>query len=241
MKIEKLEMYGKIQGLRLLLKNNGITDYDDELQSLTGMNNSRFESERSEREESHAEQSQTSSMRGLERTHSDRVSSKQAPSRPNLRSFASTRFSPAGVKKIASQSVRFSNSLKKFGSNNSLKDKDGTKEQSPRSGKGKVGWAIDITPPNNGKEMAKLEAMEEGGMITNLNGITEDGAEDEEQSKSCMQKATLPQAPDLSQTGEGLIETTNTEEDLQAQTMDVSSPNNGDQASSGDQDQDPLP
>lgn len=157
MKTEKLEMYGKIQGLRLLLKNNGITDYDDEeLESLTGVNNSRFESERSEREESHAEQSQSSSMRGIERTHSDKVSSKQAPSRPNLKSFASARFSPAGMKKIASQSVRFSNSLKKFGSNNSLKDKDG----SPPSSKGKVGWAIDITPPTNGKETAKWRRVE---------------------------------------------------------------------------------
>lgn len=198
MKIEKLEMYGKIQGLRLLLKNNGITDYDEELESLTGMNNSRFESERSEREESHAEQSQTSSMRGLERTYSDKVSSKRAPSRPNLKSFASTRFSPAGVKKIASQSVRFSSSLKKFGSNNSLKDKGGSKEPSPPSSKGKVGWAVDITPPTNGKETAKLQEMEEGGMVTSLNGIKENGAEDEKHSTPIMPKATLPQAPDLS-------------------------------------------
>ena len=194
MKTEKLEMYGKIQGLRLLLKNNGITDYDEELESLTGVNNSRFESERSEREESHAEQSQSSSMRGIERTHSDKVSSKQAPSRPNLKSFASARFSPAGMKKIASQSVRFSNSLKKFGSNNSLKDKDG----SPPSSKGKVGWAIDITPPTNGKETAKLQEMEEGGIATSQNGIKEDGTEDEDQSTSSLPKATLPQAPDLS-------------------------------------------
>ena len=197
MKTEKLEMYGKIQGLRLLLKNNGITDYDvEELESLTGVNNSRFESERSEHEESHAEQSQSSSMRGIERTYSDKVSSKQAPSRPNLKSFASARFSPAGVKKIASQSVRFSNSLKKFGSNNSLKDKDETKASSPPSSKGKVGWAIDITPPpTNGKETAKLQEMEEGGMATSQNGIKEDGTEDEDQSTS---RPTLPQAPVLS-------------------------------------------
>ena len=194
MKIEKLEMYGKIQGLRLLLRNNGITNYDEELESLTGVNNSRFESERSEREESHAEQSQSSSMRGIERTHSDKVSSKQVPSRPNLKSFASARFGPAGMKKIASQSVRFSNSLKKFGSNNSLKDKDG----SPPSSKGKVGWAIDITPPTNGKETAKLQEMEEGGIATSQNGIKEDGAEDEGQSTASMPKATLPQVPDLS-------------------------------------------
>ena len=198
MKFEKLEMYGKIQGLRLLLKNNGITDYDEELESLTGMNNSRFESERSEREEAHAEQSQSSSMRGVERTYSDKVSSKRAPSRPNLKGFASTRWSPAGVKKIASQSVRFSNSLKKFGSNNSLKDKDGAEKSPLPSSKGKVGWAIDITPPTNGKETAKLQEMEEGGMVTSLNGIKEDGAEDEEQSTASMPKATLPQVPDLS-------------------------------------------
>ena len=225
MKIEKLEMYGKIQGLRLLLKNNGITDYDDELQSLTGMNNSRFESERSEREESHAEQSQSSSMRGIERTHSDKVSSKQAPSRPNLKSFASARFSPAGMKKIASQSVRFSNSLKKFGSNNSLKDKDG----SPPSSKGKVGWAIDITPPTNGKETAKLQEIEEGGIATSQNGIKEDGTEDEDQSTSSMPKATLPQAPVLSPPIEEMV--VSTEEAKTTKTAALASSD----------DQDPIP
>ena len=35
-------------------------------------------------------------------------------------------------------------------------------------------------------------------MVTSLNGIKEDGAEDEEQSTSFMPKSTLPQAPDLS-------------------------------------------
>ena len=231
MKIEKLEMYGKIQGLRLLLKNNGITNYDEELESLTGMNNLRFESERSEREESHAEQSQTSSMRGLERTYSDKVSSKRAPSRPNLKSFASTRFSPAGVKKIASQSVRFSNSLKKFGSNNSLKDKDGNKEPSPPSSKGKVGWAIDITPPTNGKETAKLQELEEGGMVTSLNGIKEHATEDEEQSAPIKSKATIPQAPDLSLPTEEMAGSTE-----EAKTMKAASP-----ARESSNDQDALP
>ncbi len=204
MKIEKLEMYDKIQGLRLLLKNNGITDCDEELESLTGTNNSRFESGRSEREESHAEQSQSSSVRGLERSHSDKAS-KQVSARPTLRGFASTRWNSAGVNKIASQSVRFRISPKKFGSNSSLKGKGKVSEEStpPPSSRGKVAWAIDVTTPSSAKETTELQAMEEGGVCKSPENINENGDEDEDQQKSSTPNEAQPQAPDLSPGGKG--------------------------------------
>jgi hypothetical protein len=185
-----------------LLKNNGITDYDEELESLTGTNNSRFESERSEREDSHAEQSQSSSVTGLERSHSDKAS-KQVSARPTLRGFASTRWNSAGVNKIASQSVRFRISPKKFDSNSSLKGKGKVSEEStpPPSSRGKVAWAIDVTTPSSAKETTELQAMEEGGVCKSPDNIKENG--DEDQPKSSAPNEAQPQAPDLSRGGEG--------------------------------------
>lgn len=240
MKIEKLEMYGKIQGLRQLLKNNGITDYDEELESLTGSDYSRFKSERSEHKDTHFEQSQANNARGPERSLSHKMLSKQPRSRPNLKGFASTRWSPANVKKIASQSVRFSNSLTKFGSSSSLKRTGDASEELPPSlsSKEEVGLSIDIISSSNSKETTKLQAIEEGGMVSNL-------CEDGEQLKSITPKKTPPQAPDMSPEANGLTgsisrkEGMTNEEGLQTKSMKIPlEGNDGDQA--GNYDQDPT-
>ena len=69
-----------------------------------------------------------------------------------------------------------------------------SKQQEPKGAS--KGADVDITSSSNSKETTKLQAIEEGGMVSNL-------CEDVEPSKSITPKKTPPQAPDMSPEANG--------------------------------------